>query len=55
MPTRAYYNAPVSSFLKDDPERILGILTAEHHHALEEPQRWAWIEQISILKDALMR
>ncbi|HEY1965190.1 MAG TPA: DUF2075 domain-containing protein [Acidobacteriaceae bacterium] len=55
MPVRAYYNAPVSSFLKDDPDRILGVLTAQHHHALEEPQRWAWLEQISILKDALGR
>jgi hypothetical protein len=55
MPIRAYYNAPVSNFLTDDPERILGILTGQHHHALEEPQRWAWLEQISILKGALGR
>ena len=55
MPIRAYYNALVSSFLKDDPERILGVLTAKHHHALEEPQRRAWLEQISILKGALSR
>ena len=34
-------------------ERILGVLTAEHHHALEEPQRWAWLQQISILKASL--
>jgi len=55
MPIRAYYNAPVSSFLTDEPERILGVLTGQHHHALEEPQRWAWLEQISILKGALGR
>jgi Uncharacterized conserved protein (DUF2075) len=55
MPIKAYYNASVSNFLKDDPERILGVLTAEHHHALEEPQRWAWLQQIPILKDALAR
>ena len=53
MPIKTYYNAPVSSFLKDDPERILGVLTVEHHHALDEPQRWAWLQQISILNDAL--
>lgn len=53
MPVKAYYNAPVSSFLKDNIERILGVLPAEHHHALEEPQRWAWLQQISILKTAL--
>jgi hypothetical protein len=53
MAIKAYYNATVSSFLNDDPERILGVLTAEHHHSLEEPQRWAWLQQIMILKDAL--
>jgi hypothetical protein len=53
MPIKAYYNAPVCSFVKDNAERILGVLTAQHHHALEEQQRWAWIQQISILKAAL--
>jgi hypothetical protein len=55
MTVRAYYNASIPSFLQDDPERVLGVLTAEHHHALEEPQRWAWLQQISILKTALGR
>jgi hypothetical protein len=54
MPIKAYYSAPVSRFIEDDPDRILGVLTAEHHHALEEPQRWAWFQQISILKDSLV-
>jgi hypothetical protein len=53
MPIKAYYNAPVSNFLRDDDQRILGVLTAEHHHALEEQQRWAWLQQLSILRDAL--
>jgi hypothetical protein len=53
MPIKAYYNSPISSFLKDDAERILGVLTAQHHHALEEQQRWAWLQQLSILKVAL--
>jgi Uncharacterized conserved protein (DUF2075) len=53
MPIKAYYNAPVCQFLKDDPERILGVLTSEHHHALEEPQRWAWLQQISVLRTGL--
>jgi hypothetical protein len=53
MPVRAYYNATVPDFLKDDAERILGVLTAEHHHTLEQQQRWAWLQQISILKDSL--
>jgi hypothetical protein len=54
MPIKAYYSETVSSFLEDDPDCILGILTSKHHHALEEPQRWAWLQQISILKDALV-
>src|ERR1017187_8867381 len=53
MPIKAYYNATISSFLEEDTERILGVLTAEHHHALEEPQRWAWLQQLSILKLSL--
>jgi hypothetical protein len=53
MPIKAYYNAPVPEFLKDDPERILGVLTSGHHHALEEQQRWAWLQQISLLRTAL--
>ena len=53
MPIKAYYDASVSEFLRDDADRILGILTVEHHHALEEQQRWAWIREISILKSAL--
>jgi len=53
MPIKAYYNATVSSFLKEDAERILGVLAAEHHHALEEQQRWAWLQELSILKPSL--
>jgi hypothetical protein len=53
MPVKSYYNAPLSDFLNDNDERILGVLTTEHHHALEEQQRWAWLKQISILKVAL--
>jgi hypothetical protein len=53
MPIKAYYIATVASFLKQDAERILGVLTAEHHHTLEETQRWAWLQQLSILKLSL--
>jgi hypothetical protein len=52
MPIRAYYSAPLDQFINDDTDRILGVLTTEHHHALEEPQRWAWLQQIHILKAA---
>jgi hypothetical protein len=53
MGIKAYYDAQVSKFLKEDIDRLLGILTTEHHHALEESQRWAWLQQLSILKAAL--
>ena len=53
MPIKAYYSAPISCFLEDNADRILGVLTLEHHHALEEQQRWAWLQQLSILKVAL--
>jgi hypothetical protein len=54
MPIKAYYHAPIPDFVNDDPERILGVLTSEHHHSLEEQQRWAWTQQISIVKEALV-
>jgi Uncharacterized conserved protein (DUF2075) len=54
MPIKAYYSEAASDFLNEDDERILGILTREHHHALDEPQRWAWLQQILILKAALV-
>ncbi len=53
MPVKFYYTLPISEFLEDDDQRILGVLTANHHHALEEQQRWAWLQQLSIFKAAL--
>jgi hypothetical protein len=53
MSVRAYYNAEIRGFLNDDEDRILGILTARHHHSLEGPQRWAWQEQLKLLKRSL--
>ena len=53
MPIKAYYNATVSTFLAEDVERILGVLAAQHHHALEQQQTLAWLQQISILKLSL--
>jgi len=54
MPVRAYYHSDITTFLSEEPERLLGILTAGHHHALEEPQRWAWTRQVPILKQAFV-
>ncbi|MEA2738170.1 MAG: hypothetical protein QOH05_1477 [Acetobacteraceae bacterium] len=53
MSVRAYYHAEISDFLNDDNDRILGILTAGHHHSLEGQQRWAWQEQLRVLKQSL--
>jgi hypothetical protein len=50
MPIDAYYDSSVDDFLRDDSTQILGTLAAHHHHALEELQRWAWLEQIEILR-----
>ncbi|MGA7155709.1 MAG: DUF2075 domain-containing protein [Acidobacteriaceae bacterium] len=53
MPVKAYYGASIHRFIHENDERILGLLALEHHHALEEQQRWAWTQQISILKSSL--
>jgi hypothetical protein len=53
MSIRAYYDAEIRDFLNDDDDRILGILTAGHHHSLEVQQRWAWLEQLKVLKRSL--
>lgn len=51
---RAYYSASVEKFLNDREDFILGQLTRHHQFALEDLQRNAWIDQISILKQALV-
>lgn len=53
MGVRAYYNSRVADFLVDDDDRILGLLTTQHHHSLEGQQRFAWIEQLRVLRSAL--
>jgi len=50
---RAYYSNSIQTFLRDDTSYILGELTANHHHALENLQRNAWLNQIKILKNTL--
>jgi len=51
--TRSYYSNTISDFLKDDETRILGQLSLQHNHALEDLQKNAWVKQITILKDTL--
>ena len=53
MSVRAYYDADIGDFLNDNDERILGILAVGHHHSLDEPQRWAWLAQLRILRRTL--
>jgi len=47
---RAYYFADLSDFIRDDPERVLGAMAAQHQFTLEGTQRDAWMAQIEILK-----
>ncbi|MBC8643016.1 DUF2075 domain-containing protein [Caballeronia sp. EK] len=49
----AYYSSSIQDFSRDDDDRIIGVLTANHQHALEGSQRFAWTEQLKILKPAL--
>jgi hypothetical protein len=53
MGVRAYYHAPIALFCADDEDRILGILAGHHHHDLDIQQRFAWVQQIAILRTAL--
>ncbi len=50
---RAYYSAPVSEFLSQDRNYILGVLAQNNTHDLEELQRNSWLAQIDILKREL--
>lgn len=52
--SRAYYSAPVTEFLEEDENRILGLLLAHvGNQNLRINARNAWQAQILILKDAL--
>lgn len=51
--SRSYYGNSIQGFLREDTSLILGELTKNHSHALENTQRNAWIKQIEILKNTL--
>lgn len=55
MAIKAYYHAPVSDFIEESSDEILGRLTAEHRHDLDQLQRDAWIDQIALLKSSLQQ
>lgn len=49
----SYYEADLATFCKASENEVLGELTTKHSFALENPQRYAWQEQIRLLKQAL--
>ncbi len=49
---RAYYSASVKKFLGQSDEEILGALAMESQ-VVEEPQKYAWLLQIQILREQL--
>lgn len=50
---RSYYANSISDFLKEDDNSILGKLSRNHNHSLEDLQKNAWVKQIEILKKTL--
>lgn len=52
-PGRAYYVAPFAEFLQQDENTVLGELAKGSPFAIEPTQRDAWIEQVSVMKQAL--
>jgi hypothetical protein len=52
--SRAYYTAPVDTFIQDDSLRILGVLADKHGFELEDQQKFAWNVQIALLKRTLI-
>ena len=54
MSVNAYDSAPVEKFLRESNHAILGELAANNQHALEDMQKFAWLEQIALLKRAFV-
>ena len=50
---RSYYAAQISDFLKEDPDRILGLLVQSNEFELESNQKDAWNYQIANLHENL--
>ena len=50
----AYYEADLAYFCKANENEVLGELTARHNFALENQQRYAWQQQITILQTTLI-
>lgn len=52
--SRAYYAATIASFLVEDSLTIFGKLADQNDFELEDQQKFAWKEQIHLLKGALI-
>jgi len=52
---REYYSDSLAKFKKTTPNEILGILATNNDFPLEQTQRDAWSEEISILQEILSR
>lgn len=50
---RAYYSESIAAFLESEPNKVLGTLSAKSEFTLEQAQRDAWLEEITILHSAL--
>lgn len=50
----SYYEADLATFCNANENEVLGQLTTKHSFALENSQRYAWQEQITLLKHALI-
>jgi len=50
---RYYYSDSISSFLKKNSNEILGLLSRSNEFSLESSQRYAWLEEIRILKNSI--
>lgn len=51
--SRAYYSAPIHTFLGANPDTILGVLTRSSPFEVDPAQRDAWLVEIDVLKSAL--
>lgn len=54
MTSRAYYADRLDQFLGRSPDEIIGLLTRASRFSVDQSQREAWLEQIAILRHALL-
>ncbi|MCW2279528.1 DNA/RNA helicase domain-containing protein [Heliophilum fasciatum] len=50
---RSYYSASLREFLMQSEDQILGELARNNEFSLDDTQKWAWMNQIKILKKQL--